>query len=145
MGKFKQATFGCFGIFGVLMGLAGLVVLVLSIGGMFYSENELDKKRAEYTEYSMELEEYEADSVKQARYQEILDQMDRAEESGDSLLAAELQDSLRVYGPPEQRGVIGFNIAAAFLMIPAVSGVVLMVLGLVIAVVFYYLWERGRK
>ncbi len=145
MGRFKQTSFGCLGVSGVLMGLAGLVMLLLSIGGMFYSENELDKKRAEYSEYSMELEEYEDDSVKQARYQDILDQMDRAYANGDSLLAGELEDSLRVYGPPERRGAIGFNIAAAFLMIPAAAGVVLMVLGLVIAVVFYYLWERERN
>ena len=121
------------------------VLLVLSIGGMFYSEKELDKKRAEYSEYSMELEEYEADSMKQVRFQDILDRMDQAVEKGDSLLVAELQDSLRVYGPPERRGVIGFNIAGAFFMIPAVAGVVLMVLGLLIAVVFYYLWERERN
>ena len=76
MGRFKQTSFGCLGVSGVLMGLAGLVMLLLSVGGMFYSENELDKKRAEYSEYSMELEEYEDDSVKQARYQEILDQLD---------------------------------------------------------------------
>ena len=141
----KQASFGCLVVIGVLMGLAGVVLLVLSIGGMFYSEKELDKKRAEYSEYSMELEEYEADSMKQVRFQDILDRMDQAMEKGDSLLVAELQDSLRVYGPPERRGVIGFNIAGAFFMIPAVAGVVLMVLGLLIAVVFYYLWERERN
>lgn len=145
MGKMKQTSFGCLGVTGVLMGLAGLVVLLLCIGMMVSSENELDKKRAEYSEYSMELEEYEDDSVKQARYQEILDQMDRAYANGDSLLAGELEDSLRVYGPPERRGAIGFNIAAAFLMIPAAAGVVLMVLGLVIAVVFFCLWKRERK
>lgn len=144
MGKFKQATFGCFGILGVLMGLAGIVLLVLSIMGMFYSENELDKKRAEYSEYSMELEEYEADTLKQARYTEICELIDKAEADGDSLRMGELQDSLEVYAPPTQRGVIGFNIAAAFLMIPAAGGVVMMVVGLILAVVFYYLWERGK-
>ena len=60
-------------------------------------------------------------------------------------LMMDLQDSLAYYAPPERRGAIGFNIAGAFLMIPAVAGVVMMVLGLVIAVVFYYLWERERK
>ena len=125
MGKFKQTSFGCLGIFGVLLGLAGLLILVLSIFGMFASEQELDKKRDQYAAYEQELEEYEADSLKVARYGEM--------------------DSLAYYAPPERRGAIGFNIAGAFLMIPAVAGVVMMVLGLVIAVVFYYLWERERK
>ena len=145
MGKFKQTSFGCLGIFGVLLGLAGLLILVLSIFGMFASEQELDKKRDQYAAYEQELEEYEADSLKVARYGEILLQMDEANENGDSLLMSELQDSLAYYAPPERRGAIGFNIAGAFLMIPAVAGVVMMVLGLVIAVVFYYLWERERK
>lgn len=145
MGKFKQTSFGCLGIFGVLLGLAGLLILVLSIFGMFASEQELDKKRDQYAAYEQELEEYEADSLKVARYGEILLQMDEANENGDSLLMSELQDSLAYYAPPEQRGVIGFNIAAAFLMIPAATGVALMVIGLVIAVVFYYLWERSRR
>ena len=145
MGKMKQTSFGCLGVTGVLMGLAGLVVLLLCIGMMVSSEKELDKKRAEYSEYSKELDEYYADSLKQKRYNEILDQMDRANERGDSALTVALQDSLRLYAPPEQRGVIGVNIGAAFLMIPAAAGLVMMALGLVIAVVFFCLWKRERK
>lgn len=145
MGKMKQTSFGCLGISGVLLALVGLILLLLSVFGMFATESELDKKRDQYSEWQKELEEYEADSVKQARYDEILTQMDQANAKGDSLLMGELEDSLACYAPPTQRGVIGFNIAGAFLMIPAMAGILLLAVGLLVALIFYYLWNRERK
>ena len=134
----KKFGIGCLTISGIIMTVVGIGGVISCIVGMVASEESLDRKRAEYTEWSKDMMAYEEDSVKTARYAEIDSLMNEAELAGDSLKAAELRDSLELYAPPPQRGVIGFNIAGAFLMVPLVVcgvigliGIVLLIIGIV--------------
>ena len=128
----KKKTSGCLTIVGAVLGAAGLLVLLLCIFGMVASEEEMDRNRELYSESQAAIDAYYSDSLMQTRHDEFNRQFAEAEAAGDSLRMAELQDSLDVYAPPMQAGHIGFNIAGAFLMIPAVVAFVVMALGVVL-------------
>ena len=130
----KKSGNGCMKVLGILMAVIGIGGVLLCIFGMFASEESLNRKRAEYSEWTKEMMAYEEDSLKTARYAEFENLMIEAEQTGDTLKAAEMRDSLELYAPPPQRGVIGFNIAGAFLMIPLVLFGIIALVGIILLV-----------
>ena len=137
-----KKTSGCITIVGAVIGIGGLLLLALSIIGMFTTEEAMDRNRELYAQWEQEMEAYYADSVKQVHYQEVCDRLDKAHEEGDSLLAAELESQLVELSPPEKEGNIGFNIAGAFLMIPALVGLLMAAIGVMLFIIGYM---GGRK
>ena len=126
---------GCITIVGVVIGIGGLLLLVLSIIGMFVTEAEMDHNRELYAQSSEAVDCYYNDPEMSARYEEILEDMDAATAAGDSLRLVALQDSLEYYSPPSMQGNIGFNIAGAFLMIPALVGLLMAAIGVLLLVI----------
>ncbi len=129
-----RKSFGCLTVAGAFTALVGLFLLVFCIVMMVWSEAKMDQNREMYAESTSALEEYYADTLLTARYSEILDEMDVAEEMGDSVLYAQLSDSLELYSPPLLQGQKGFSIAGAFLMIPATVGGILLCIGALILI-----------
>lgn len=112
---------GCLNVFGWLLTVICVLFIILCIAMIFEGERHLDELRAEYAasteEYEEAMEAYNADSLHlQAEYQRIQLKIEKAEETGDSALVAELTDSLALYAEPEYhpRGAIGVNIGGAF-------------------------------
>ena len=126
---------GCLLTTGILIAVSGAVVLLISIFGMIWTENKMDQNREMYSQSRMEIDEYYDDTVRVARYEEILLEMDSVYQTGDSVLYEQLKDSLEIYSPPEARGHIGFNIAGAFLLIPAIVGGILLCIGAIIILI----------
>lgn len=135
---------GCLAVSGAIIGIVGLGILVFSVIGMFYSESVMDRNREQYAQWQEKEEAYYADSVKQARYADICNMMDEAEQRGDSLALEELSDSLELYAPPTREGSIGFNIAGAFLFIPALIGFVMAIVGAIMFAVSLGLRKKHK-
>jgi len=140
---------GCLKSFGWFLVISSVLCIAFNILMIFESEKHLDELRAEYTastkEYEDALEVYRADSVHmQAEYQRLLEEIEKAEAAGDSVLAEELADSLTLYSEPlwEPRGVIGFKIAAAFFLFFALCALVPLLIGVFILI---YCHHRNRK
>ena len=140
---------GCLKAFGNMLTFGSLLFIAFCIYMIFYSEERMDERRAEYTastaEYEEALEAYNADSVHmKAEYQRIEEAIHRAEEKGDSALAESLSDSLMLYSEPlfEPRGAIGFNIAGGFFVLFAACALVPLLIGIVILL---YCRHRNRK
>ena len=138
---------GCWHHAGCLLTMVSTLLIVLFVNLIFESEEELDRKRAEYSAYSMEYEEamraYEADSANlKVQYQRITDEIEAAKARNDSTAVAALEDSLKCYSEPEwePRGVIGVNIGAAIYLFFAL--VMLVPLAIGIMLLLYY---RHRK
>lgn len=138
---------GCWHHAGCLLTMVSTLLIVLFVNLIFESEEELDRKRAEYSAYSMEYEEameaYEADSANmKIQYQRIADEIEAAKARNDSTAVAALEDSLKCYSEPEwePRGVIGVNIGAAIYLFFAL--VMLVPLAIGIMLLLYY---RHRK
>ena len=140
---------GCLKDFGWLLTVGSLLFIVICIAMIFEGEKHMNELRAEYSastkEYEDALEVYRADSVHiQAEYQRLLEEIEKAEAAGDSVLAEELADSLTLYSEPlwEPRGVIGFNIAAAFFVFFALCALIPLLIGVIILI---YCHHRNRK
>lgn len=131
----RKLGVGCLAISGIIMTVIGICGVLLCLFIMYDSEKSLDRKRAEYSEWSKEMQAYEEDSVKTARYAELDSMMTEADLAGDSVTVVELRDSLALYAPPPQRGVIGVNIGAAFLMIPLAACAVIALIGMILLVI----------
>ena len=104
--------------------------------------NELrDEYAASSQEYEDALAAYNADSAHlNAEFNRISARIDEANAKGDSVLAAQLQDSLTYYSEPvwERRGAIGVNIGAAFLVAFAVFALVPLTVGIILYLVYRY-------
>lgn len=138
---------GCLNSFGWLLTVICVLFIILCIAMIFEGERHLDELRAEYAasteEYEEAMEAYNADSLHlQAEYQRIQLKIEKAEETGDSALVAELTDSLALYAEPEYhpRGAIGVNIGGAFFLFFALCALVPLAAG--IALIIYC---RNRK
>lgn len=141
-----RKSVGCLIVAGTWTAVIGFVILVVSILGIVWTEKEMDHNRELYAESRQELDAYYEDTLRVARYNEFSEQWDRANEAGDSALCAELFDSLDVYGPPPSYGHIGFNIAGAFFLIPAIVGVAVLCIGLLLLLIgFIMRWRENRQ
>lgn len=140
----KKFGVGCLTVSGIIMTVVGVLGVLLCLFIMYDSEKSLDRKRAEYSEWSKEMMAYEEDSVKMARYAELDSLICEAELTGDSIIVAELKDSLALYAPPPQRGVIGFNIGAAFLMIPLAVSAVIALIGIILLIIGIISWRKSK-
>ena len=135
------------GCFGCLLTIVSILFIVFNIWMIYDSERHMDELRDEYSASSKEYEEalaaYNADSAHlNAEFKRISAQIERAEAKGDTLLAAQLQDSLKYYSEPvwERRGAIGVNIGAAFFVVFALFALIPLALGIIL-----YLYYRYRK
>lgn len=135
------------GRFGCLLAIGSVLFIFANIWMIISSEKHLDEMREEYRasseEYEEALEAYNADSAHlNAEYNRISAEIKEADAKGDSLLVAQLQDSLKYYSEPiwEPRGHIGVNIGAAFLVVFALFALIPLGLGLIL-----YLYYRYRK
>ncbi len=140
---------GCWHHAGCLLTMVSTLLIVMSIYMVFYTEEEIDRKRAEYTASEMEFEEamrvYEADSANmKVQYQRIKDEMDAAKARNDSTAVAALEDSLKCYSEPEwnPRGAIGVNIGAAIFIFFAIVMLVPFAIGILLLLYYRY---RKRK
>ena len=104
--------------------------------------NELrDEYAASCQEYEDALAAYNADSAHlNAEFNRISARIDEANAKGDSVLAAQLTDSLSLYAEPEwnPRGAIGVNIGAAFFVFFAVCALVPLTVGIILYLVYRY-------
>ena len=104
--------------------------------------NELrDEYAASSQEYEDALAAYNADSAHlNAEFNRISARIDEANAKGDSVLAAQLTDSLALYVEPEwnPRGAIGVNIGAAFFVAFAVFALVPLTVGIILYLVYRY-------
>lgn len=135
------------GCFGCLLTIVSLLFIAFNIWMIIDSERHMDELRDEYKasskEYEDALEAYNADSAHlNAEFNRIAAKMEEAEAKGDTLLAAQLEDSLTYYSKPlwEPRGAIGVNIGAAFFVVFALFALIPLGLGLIL-----YLYYRYRK
>ena len=140
---------GCWKFCGWLLTIVSALLFAFFISMIFYLDEELDKKRAEYSAYEEEYEEamkaYEADSAHlHAEYQRIQSEIELAEEHHDSAQVAMLQDSLVYYGEPEwhPRGVIGDNIGGAFFLFFAI--LMLIPFGIGLLMIIYYGYKKRK-
>lgn len=140
---------GCWKFFGWLLTIVSAMFIVFFVSMIFYSDEKLDKKRAEYSAYVKEYEEamnaYEADSAHlQAEYLRIQSEIELAEEQHDSARVSMLQDSLVYYGEPEwhPRGAIGDNIGGAFFLLFAI--LMLIPFGIGLLMLIYYCYKKRK-
>ena len=140
---------GCWYHAGCLITIVSTLLIVFFVYLIFESEEDLDRKRAEYAashqEYEDAMKAYEADSANlKAEYQRILAKIDAAQAHNDSLAVAALNDSLKCYSEPEwvPRGAIGVNIGAAFLAVFALAMLVPLAIGILLLIYYRY---RKRK
>jgi len=138
---------GCLKASGCLLTVGSVLFILLCILLTFDAEEKMDENRAEYAastkEYEDALMAYEADSAHlHAEYQRIQGLIKQAEAKGDSLLVANLTDSLALYDEPvwEPRGHIGFNIAGAFYLFFALCALIPLLIGLILLIL-----HRRRK
>ena len=143
---------GCWKLFGWLLTIVSALFIAFFISMIFYLDEELDKKRAEYSASTAEYEEamkaYEADSAHlHAEYQRILSEIELAEEHHDSAQVSLLQGSLVYYGEPEwhPRGVIGDNIGGAFFLFLAILMLVPFGIGLLMLIYYGYKKRKWRS
>lgn len=140
---------GCLETFGWFLTVGSVLFIVLCIAMIIEGEKHMDELRAEYKESTKEyedaLEAYNADSIHmQAEHQRLLEEIEKAEAAGDSVLAETLADSLTLYSEPlwEPRGAIGVNIGAAFFVFFALCALIPLLIGFFILI---YCHNRKRK
>ena len=140
---------GCWHYAGCLLTIVSTLLIVFCVYLIIESEEELDRKRAEYAASHQEYEEamraYEADSANlKVEYQRIQAEIDAARARNDSTAVAVLKDSLKCYSEPEwtPRGVIGVNIGAAFFAVFALAMLVPLAIGILLLIYYRY---RKRK
>ena len=140
---------GCWHHAGCLLTIVSTLLIVFCVYLIIESEEELDRKRAEYAASHQEYEEamraYEADSANlKVEYQRIQAEIDAARARNDSTAVAALEDSLKCYSEPEwvPRGAIGVNIGAAFFAVFALAMLVPLAVGIILLLYYRY---RKRK
>lgn len=133
------------GCLGLVLIVASLLFIIGNIAMIISSEHHMDELRDEYTASTKEYEEalaaYNADSAHlNAEFNRISARIDEANAKGDSVLAAQLTDSLSLYAEPEwePRGAIGVNIGAAFFVAFAVFALVPLTVGIILYLVYRY-------
>ena len=135
---------GCQNIAGWLLTVGSTLFILLCILMIFHSEDKMNDNRAEYAaaneEYQQALEAYEADSARMKKaYNRLEILIDKAEQQHDTTLAEALRDSLALYAEPEfvPRGAIGFNIGGAFFLFFALCGLIPLIIGILLLVVYH--------
>ena len=148
IGNIKKPN-GCWHYAGCLLTIVSTLLIVFCVYLIIESEEELDRKRAEYAASHQEYEEamraYEADSANlKVEYQRIQAEIDAARARNDSMTVAALEDSLKCYSEPEwvPRGAIGVNIGAAFFAVFALAMLVPLAVGIILLLYYRY---RKRK
>ena len=148
IGNIKKPN-GCWKHAGCLLTIVSTLLVVFCVYLIYDSEEELDRKRAEYAAYHKEYEEamkaYEADSANlKVEYQRVQAKIDAARARNDSMTVAALEDSLKCYSEPEwvPRGAIGVNIGAAFFAVFALAMLVPLAVGIILLLYYRY---RKRK
>ena len=133
------------GCLGLVLIVASLLFIIGNIAMIISSEHHMDELRDEYAASSQEYEDalaaYNADSAHlNAEFNRISARIDEANAKGDSVLAAQLTDSLSLYAEPEwnPRGAIGVNIGAAFFVAFAVFALVPLTVGIILYLVYRY-------
>ena len=133
------------GRFGCFMAICSVLIIMLCIWMTVSSEDHLNELRDEYAASSQEYEDalaaYNADSAHlNAEFNRISARIDEANAKGDTVLAAQLSDSLSLYAEPEwePRGAIGFNIGGAFFVFFAVCALVPLTVGIILYLVYRY-------
>ena len=133
------------GRFGCFMAICSVLIIMLCIWMTVSSEDHLNELRDEYAASSQEYEDalaaYNADSAHlNAEFNRISARIDEANAKGDSVLAAQLSDSLSLYAEPEwePRGAIGFNIGGAFFVFFAICALVPLTVGIILYLVYRY-------
>ena len=133
------------GRFGCFMAICSVLFIVFCIWMTISSEEHMNELRDEYAASSQEYEDalaaYNADSAHlNAEFNRISARIDEANAKGDSVLAAQLTDSLSLYAEPEwnPRGAIGVNIGAAFFVFFAVCALVPLTVGIILYLVYRY-------
>ena len=135
------------GRFGCFMAICSVLFIVFCIWMTISSEEHMNELRDEYAASSQEYEDalaaYNADSAHlNAEFNRISARIDEANAKGDTVLAAQLSDSLSLYAEPEwePRGAIGVNIGAAFFVAFAVFALIPLAIGIIM-----YIFYRYRK
>ncbi|MBQ6653620.1 MAG: hypothetical protein IJM81_09580 [Prevotella sp.] len=132
--KKNSALRGCLGVGGGILALVGLVVVLFGAILAYACVDGVESRRAES---DARWREYVADSVRiNAQYRAFEQQQAEAYERGDTVTVEALNDSLEAYSEPRPF-LGGENIGAAFGIAFVVIGLVPLLIGIAMLVVFF--------
>ncbi len=132
--KKSGALRGCLGIGGSILAVIGLAVVVFGVILTYACVDGVESRRAES---DARWAEYVADSARiNAQYRTFEQRQNEAYERGDTITAEALNDSLEAYSEPRPF-LGGENIGAAFGVGFIVIGLVPLLIGIIMLVVFF--------